>query len=57
MAFHIMSLVNPIFVGCGEGGHGFIEFLGRGWGVVKRESADGRSLKIGISAISRTLGC
>ena len=57
MVFHIMSLVIPIFLGGGEGGHRFIEFLGRGWGVVKRESADFRSPEVGISAVSRTPGC
>ena len=32
MAFHIMSLVIPIFVGGGEGGMGSLNFLGGGVG-------------------------
>ena len=56
MAFHIMSLVIPIFVGGGEGGMGSLNFLGVGVGVVKRESPDFRSPEVGISegALLRT---
>ena len=56
MAFHIMSLVIPIFVGGGEGGVGSLNFLGGGWGGVKRESPDFRSPEVGISegALLRT---